>query len=206
MAHIDLWSNISIQQFLAWLYGESALGNAGYDGDLGEPGSDSCCRILIRRFEAENSLAVDGGIWGWECQKKACERLTDGIQLTEHFNSRELGCGIAVSDTDDPAVHSSNCLHFPEMINHTALRCLERTRQALGSGIQVTSGVRCPDYNASLSGSSSESRHMHGRAFDCNAMGVCSYEELLRLGLQNGFTYGYVGSGYVHLQYDGEGY
>ena len=206
MATIELYSNISIQQALAWLYGEEALGPCGYDGDLGEPGSDSYCRQLIRRFESEYGLAVDGGVWGWDCQRKMAEVLTNGVQLTPHFNSAELGCGIAISDNDDPAIHSGNCLHFPEMINHTALNCLEATRQDLGSGIQVTSGVRCPDYNASLSGSSSESYHMAGRAFDCNPMGACSYEALLEIGLRNGFTWGYVGDGYVHLQYTGAEY
>ena len=206
MANLDLWSNHSIQQFLAWIYGETALGDAGYDGILGVPGDNSCCRTLIRKFEEENALTVDGGLWGWECQQRACLRLTQAISLTDHFSSAEFGCRIAISEDDTPSLHSINCMHYPEVLNHTALRCLERTRQAIGSAIQITSGVRCPDYNASLSGSSSTSRHLLGRAFDCNTLGACSYEDLLEIGLQNGFTYGYVGDGFTHLQYDGSGY
>lgn len=195
---MTLWSDIAIQQFLT-VIGKD-LGPSGIDGELGDKGSDSYSRRAIASFEGDCGLDRDK-IWGEQCQRKAKEILTNGIQLTANFNSSELGCGIAVSD-DPNAPHDDDCMNWPDMINLTAISYLQATRDRIGP-IQVTSGVRCITYNDWLSGSSSESKHMAGRAFDCNAMGAVDYETLLQIGLECGFTWGYVGNGYVHLQYDG---
>lgn len=195
---MTLWSDIAIQQFLT-ATGKD-LGPSGIDGELGDKGSDSYSRRAIASFEGDHGLDRDK-IWGEQCQCKAKEVLTNGIQLTANFNSSELGCGIAVSD-DPNAPHDDDCMNWPDMINLTAISYLQATRDRIGP-IQVTSGVRCRTYNNWLSGSSSESKHMAGRAFDCNAMGAVSYETLLQIGLECGFTWGYVGDGYVHLEYDG---
>ena len=198
---MTLWSDIAIQQFLIAIGKD--LGPSGIDGELGDKGSDSYSRRAIASFQGDYGLDQDT-IWGEQCQRKAKEVLTNGIQLTTNFNSSELGCGIAVSD-DPNAPHDDDCMNWPDMINLTALSCLQATRDRIGP-IQVTSGVRCRTYNDWLSGSSSESKHMAGRAFDCNAMGAVSYETLLQIGLECGFTWGYVGDGYVHLEYDGPGF
>lgn len=198
---MTLWSDIAIQQFLAAIGKE--LGPAGIDGELGDKGSDSYSRRAIASFQGEHGLNQDK-IWGEQCQHKAKEVLTNGVQLTANFSSNELGCGIAVSD-DPGAPHDKDCMNWPDMINLTAVNCLQATRDRIGA-IQVTSGVRCRTYNDWLSGSSSESKHMAGRAFDCNPMGACSFEELLQIGLECGFSWGYVGDGYVHLEYDGLGF
>lgn len=195
---MTLWSDIAIQQFLTAIGKD--LGPSGIDGELGDKGSDSYSRRAIASFQGDYGLDQDT-IWGEQCQRKAKEILTNGIQLTANFNSSELGCGIAVSD-DPNAPHDDDCMNWPDMINLTALNCLQATRDRIGP-IQVTSGVRCRTYNDWLSGSSSESKHMAGRAFDCNAMGAVGYETLLQIGLECGFTWGYVGDGYVHLEYDG---
>lgn len=199
---MNLFTDIAIQQFLS--ASGYDLGPAGIDGQLGSHGKDTYSRRAIGKFQSVVSLPADR-VWGWDTQRMAAEVLTEGIQLTRNFSSRELGCGIAVSD-DPAAPHDALCLHWPDMINLTAVALLQKVRDALGSPIQVTSGVRCPVYNDWLSGSSAESRHMAGRAFDINAQGACSYEALLELGLEAGFSYGYVGQGYTHLQYDGPGW
>lgn len=198
---MTLWSDIAIQQFLTAIGKD--LGPSGIDGELGDKGSDSYSRRAIASFQRDYGLDQDT-IWGEQCQRKAKEILTNGIQLTANFNSSELGCGIAVSD-DPGAPHDDDCMNWPDMINLTAISYLQATRDRIGP-IQVTSGVRCRTYNDWLSGSSSESKHMAGRAFDCNAMGSVDYETLLQIGLECGFTWGYVGNGYVHLEYDGPGW
>lgn len=198
---MKLFSDIAIQQFLSAI-GED-LGPCGIDGDLGEIGADTYSRRAIDNWNEKNGMARDGGAWGEGCQRAAERALTAGVQLTPNFSSSELGCGIAVSDDPD-APHDPECYHWPDMINLTAVRLLQVVRNTIGSPIQVTSGVRCETYNNSLSGSSTESAHMKGRAFDFNAMGVVSYEELKEIAYNAGFTYAYVGNGYVHAQYDGE--
>ena len=57
------------------------------------------------------------------------------------------------------------CTGYPAVVNLQLLKNLDAIREKYGS-IQITSGLRCKAYNSKLSGSSSTSRHMKGKAAD----------------------------------------
>lgn len=58
-----------------------------------------------------------------------------------------------------------HCTGYPEVLNEQLLINLQKIRNKYGPTI-VTSGLRCKAYNNSLSGSSSTSRHLSGKAID----------------------------------------
>lgn len=57
------------------------------------------------------------------------------------------------------------CTGYPTVINEQLLINLQAVRDKFGA-TTVTSGVRCPKYNSSLTGSSATSRHKSGKAVD----------------------------------------
>ena len=68
----------------------------------------------------------------------------------------------------EPTEFRCNCGHctgYPAVIDKQLLKNLDSLRKQYGA-IQITSGVRCKWKNSRLSGSSSTSRHMKGKAAD----------------------------------------
>lgn len=65
------------------------------------------------------------------------------------------------------------CTGYPKVIDTQLLVNLQALRNDFGS-INITSGLRCKQYNSKLAGSSSTSRHMSGKAADikCSTSGT----------------------------------
>lgn len=58
------------------------------------------------------------------------------------------------------------CTGYPAKLSTDLLDNLQTLRNHYGKPIVITSGIRCKQFNASLAGSSSVSRHMQGKAVD----------------------------------------
>lgn len=84
--------------------------------------------------------------------------------MTKHFSHNELqckcGCGQAKMDED-------------------FLARLEDLRVAFAKPLVVTSGYRCPDHNARVSGTGSKGPHTTGKAVDVLITGADAYNILL---------------------------
>lgn len=68
-----------------------------------------------------------------------------------------------------------------------AVERLERVRVKAGFPIKVTSGARCPFYNAQVAHTGDDGPHTTGRAFDL-AVAYGQAFTVLRLALEEGFT------------------
>ena len=64
------------------------------------------------------------------------------------------------------------CNGYPAEINPKLIDILEKLRAYFGKPITITSGLRCKKHNAEVSGSSSTSKHMEGKAADIYISGV----------------------------------
>lgn len=64
------------------------------------------------------------------------------------------------------------CSGYPTYMKQVELKHLQKIRDHFGKPVEVTSGLRCKRYNASLRGSSATSRHMSGYAADIYIKGV----------------------------------
>jgi zinc D-Ala-D-Ala carboxypeptidase len=67
------------------------------------------------------------------------------------------------------------------------LRDLDELRHEFGRPLIVSSGYRCPDYNANVSATGRTGPHTTGRAVDLRARGGDAYD-VLSLALELGFT------------------
>lgn len=83
----------------------------------------------------------------------------DTTQLSPHFQAWEFQCPC--------------CGRLPEQgISRQLLDRLEALRARLGRPIRVTSGYRCPKYNAAVPGAADGSLHQSGEAADIQVNGV----------------------------------
>lgn len=99
------------------------------------------------------------------------------LQDFKYFTASEFRCGCK------SCASKAN----PHKINAKLLTYLEQMRQHFGKPIIVTSGLRCKKFNASLSGSTKNSRHLLGMAADVYIKGVdpsdiCKYWKELNVG------------------------
>ena len=78
------------------------------------------------------------------------------MKLSVHFARREFACA---------------CGCGFDTIDHATLEILEAVRSHFGQPVIVTSGARCPEYNARVGGASN-SQHLYGRAADIQVRGV----------------------------------
>ena len=76
-------------------------------------------------------------------------------QLSPHFWARELSCR-----------HCGLVYVTP-----TLLEMLERFRSQVGMPVNISSGYRCPEHNAAMSGTANRSAHMFGMAADITVPG-----------------------------------
>lgn len=60
------------------------------------------------------------------------------------------------------------CTGYHEYISIDLLKNLEVIRKKYGGPVNITSGLRCPKWNALQSGSASKSKHIDGKATDIN--------------------------------------
>jgi len=107
---------------------------------------------------------------------------------TEHFSDEELcckHCGKCHMDTD-------------------FLETLEEIREACGFPLYVTSGYRCPEYNAIVSNTGPTGPHTTGKAVDIMISGVNAYR-LVSVALYHGMRgigvkqKGHYGSRFIHI-------
>lgn len=75
-------------------------------------------------------------------------------KYTKNFNLKEFKCEC-----------DGDCTGYPVKLNIQLLKNLQKVRDKFGA-VTITSGLRCETYNNSLSGSSTTSRHMKGKALD----------------------------------------
>lgn len=90
--------------------------------------------------------------------------------LTPHFSTDELAC-------------KCGCGLLPPM---RSIERLERVRVKAGFPFPITSGARCPDHNAKVSGTGRTGPHTRG-AFDIGLRGAQALT-VMRLALEEGFT------------------
>ena len=80
----------------------------------------------------------------------------------KNFKPEEFRCGCK----------GKYCTGYPTRMKVKELKHIQTIRDHYGKPMIVTSGLRCRKFNASLSGSSSDSRHMTGYAVDFYMAGV----------------------------------
>lgn len=108
-------------------------------------------------------------------------------QITKHFNAHEFRCKCAAKGLDA----DNTWCHGQEWIDERLVILLETLRQRLQRPIYVTSGCRCPSYNASVGGAP-KSQHMRGKASDIQVAGMTPYElaqEAIKVGFPSVATY-----------------
>lgn len=109
-----------------------------------------------------------GGPKTWEAKEKADEPIDpdpepeDFWETVPHFERHEFKC----------KCNGRYCNGFTHEPNHQLVQLLENVRQHFGRPVIVTSGLRCPNYNDELDGSSPNSKHMDGIAADIVVDGV----------------------------------
>jgi hypothetical protein len=92
-----------------------------------------------------------------------------------------------------------------ERVDPRARAMLMRVQREFGRRINVNSGYRSPEYNASLSGSAKNSYHMQGMAMDISWPGInaTTREEFVRIARAQGFRgigrYGPSAGNFVHI-------
>src|SRR5690606_23334893 len=72
-------------------------------------------------------------------------------------------------------------------ISAEMLAKLERVRARMGVGLRISSGYRCPDYNAQISSTGRTGPHTTGRAVDVACYGTTALR-LIEAALAEGFT------------------
>lgn len=141
-----------------------------------------------RQFQEDYSLGVDG-IFGPKTEAKIREVIGNPDVEKKQANTTVVNNsttgdafwkGLKFFTKDEFRCPCGKCGGFPVEPNHDLVLELEAMRKAFGRPIIVVppdghsggSGVRCRAYNATLSGSASNSRHMDGKAADFSAPGV----------------------------------
>jgi len=119
-------------------------------------------------------------------------------QLTPNFHEREFACKDALRGKTNPPFCNGS---VGKGISQELVNGLQQVRDKVGKPILVTSGYRCPAYNASLSGAASQSKHMKGTAADIRVDGMTS-EQLMKVVEELNLFTGrglYPGQGFVHV-------
>lgn len=80
----------------------------------------------------------------------------------KNFSPEEFKCGCG----------GRYCTGYPTYLRAKECRHIQSIRDLYKRPMQITSGLRCRGYNTRLSGSSSNSRHMTGKAVDFYMAGV----------------------------------
>lgn len=136
----------------------------------------------IEEFQRNYGLVVDG-IYGAKTDAKLIEVIkaeqiklgvtADGIAGTQTVNAR-----------DNKSLSWNDIKHFKQSefackcgcgfnsINLNLVKILDEIRDYFGQPVIITSGCRCRNHNAKVSGSVSNSRHVSGKASDIKVANV----------------------------------
>lgn len=136
----------------------------------------------IEEFQRNYGLVVDG-IYGAKTDAKLIEVIkaeqiklgvtADGIAGTQTVNAR-----------DNKQLSWNDIKHFKQSefackcgcgfsdINLNLVKILDEIRDYFGQPVIITSGCRCRNHNAKVSGSVSNSRHVSGKASDIKVANV----------------------------------
>lgn len=93
---------------------------------------------------------------------------TQDFKLTPHFSFYEL---TQTSNAGLQELNRQRALEIKDKL-HELATLMEVVRGELGHSVEVHSGFRCPELNASTIGSSSKSQHMLGEAMDFSGPGT----------------------------------
>lgn len=93
------------------------------------------------------------------------------------------------------------CKEGPEKMDSEMISDLDAAREAAGIPFVVTSGYRCPEYNAEV-GAISSSAHVRGYAVDIACGGSRSRHKIVTALKRQGFTRIGVAKDFVHVDSD----
>ena len=131
------------------------------------------------------------GIGEAELEQALVEAVSKGSQgvwdSVRYFSRGEFAC------------HCGRCGGFPAEPDMALVRQADALRQALGTAIHVSSGVRCNSHNIAVGGVAN-SRHLTGKAMDFRAEGLSSARALEQVKKLPDIRYAYAIDGnYVHM-------
>lgn len=115
--------------------------------------------LIVDGIAGENTIKVLGGNTG--SSNPYSGSLTNWEEYP-HFDKTEFKCQCG----------GKYCNGYPADISPKLIDILEKLRAYFGKPITITSGLRCKKHNAEVSGSSSTSKHMEGKAADIYIPGV----------------------------------
>jgi len=123
-----------------------------YEGDVDNDWGPLCKKGTLKMQQAHFERKSDqDGKYGPDTDK-LLQNLWNCRDL-KYFKLSEFRC------------NCGKCTGYPAVMNRQLLLNMEDLRKKNGS-ITITSGLRCKAKNSSLSGSSSNSRHLQGKAVD----------------------------------------
>lgn len=141
------------------------------------------------KFQNDYGLGVDG-IFGPNTEKKVLEVVASGeaqrgsqdSDVNDSLTTGTFWDGVKHFRREEFRCPCGKCGGFPVEPQEKLIRVLERIRDHFGAPITIVplppadphsggSGVRCAAYNATLSGSVSNSRHLQGKAADITVRG-----------------------------------
>lgn len=148
------------------------------DGDWG-----TLSKTATKAFQKDFGLTADG-ICGSDTEKAlkhtVCYGIAKKVESTSTTNKSGFWVEIKHFTRDEFRCPCGKCGGFPVEPKEALVRIVDEMRGAFGKAIIIVppdghsggSGVRCQKYNDSLSGSSTNSRHVQGKAVDFSAPGV----------------------------------
>lgn len=119
--------------------------------DLGEYNKENIKKLQKKYLRAKD---VDG-VYGTDTDN-LLRHIYNVKTYTKNFDPEEFRCECG----------GRFCTGYPTYMRKDALVVLQNVRTKLGAPVTVTSGLRCDEYNASLSGSYDVSYHELGKAVD----------------------------------------
>lgn len=139
-------------------------------------------QAAIREFQADYNISVTG-IWNTQTETKIREIIGNPEKEkkdTPVATSDAFWSGLKYFTKDEFRCPCGKCGGFPVEPNHNLVLLVEEMRKSFGRPIIIVppdghsggSGVRCAAYNATLSGSASNSRHIQGKAVDFSSPGT----------------------------------
>lgn len=143
---------------------QEALNDRGY-GPLKIDGQEGPkTQKAIGAFQQDVGLEADGVVGPLTENRLFRDQLSvismDGDGATPHFDRQEFACGCG----------GEYCDGFPGAMDLGLLLKLEALRNALDAPVVITSGLRCPAFNAEVGGIP-QSKHLAGRGADLYAPG-----------------------------------
>jgi peptidoglycan hydrolase-like protein with peptidoglycan-binding domain len=139
-------------------------------------------QAAIRKFQSDYGLSATG-IWNTQTENKIRE-VIGNPEMEKKDATVATGDafwnGIKYFTKDEFRCPCGKCGGFPVEPNHKLVLLVEEMRKSFGRPIIIVppdghsggSGVRCAAYNATLSGSASNSRHLQGKAVDFSSPGT----------------------------------